>query len=120
MLRRLTRREAANFLTQQGYPTSIHSLNRLCAPAVNLGPLPDGRWGNRDIYTEPTLLEWAQLRSESQRDRPRHGGNPAERDAKVQKAAVDQHPDKKPIVKATTPAARPPAGIAARSREDAQ
>jgi len=81
MLRRLTRREAANFLTQHGYPTSVHLLNRLCGPAVNQGPPPDGRWGNRELYTEPNLLEWAQQRSESQRDRPR--GNPGGNEAKA-------------------------------------
>jgi hypothetical protein len=51
MLRKLTRREAANFLTQQGYPTSVHLLNRLCGPAINQGPPSSGRWGNRELYT---------------------------------------------------------------------
>ena len=83
MLRKLTRREAANFLTQQGYPTSVHLLNRLCGPAVNKDPRPIGRWGNRELYTEPTLLEWAQRRSKSQRDRPRLGGNPGGNEAKA-------------------------------------
>ena len=81
MLRKLTRREAANFLTQQGYPTSVHLLNRLCGPAINQGPPSSGRWGNRELYTEPKLLAWAQRRSESQRDRPR--GNPGGNEAKA-------------------------------------
>ena len=47
----------------------------------------------------------------------------AERDAKVQKASVDQHPDEKPAVKAPkpdAPAVRSPAGITAKTHEDAQ
>ena len=56
MLRKLTRREAADFLTRQGYKTSVHPLNRLCGPAVGQGPPSDGRWGNRELYTGPTLL----------------------------------------------------------------
>ena len=63
MLRKLTRREAAKFLTEKGYPTSRHTLNRLCAPAVNQGPPPVGKWGNRELFTEPVLLEWAEERS---------------------------------------------------------
>ena len=62
-MRRLSRREAADFLTSRGYPTSIHLLNRLCGPAINKGPPPDGRWGNRELYSEPVLLEWAERRA---------------------------------------------------------
>ena len=62
-MRKLTRRQSAEFLTEAGYPTSIHLLNRLCGPAVNQGPPPAGRWGARDLYAPDQLLAWAERRA---------------------------------------------------------
>ncbi len=69
---KLTRRQLAGFLTENGYPTSIHLLNRLCQPSVNQGPPLAGRWGASDIYDGPEGLEWAERRSAAAKDRPRH------------------------------------------------
>ena len=66
--RKLSRRELAAYLTEHGYPISVHTLNRLCGPAVNQGPQPAGQWGNRHIYDPPTGLEWAERRAGVNRD----------------------------------------------------
>jgi hypothetical protein len=63
MQKKLTRRELAQFLTEQGFKTSIHKLNRLCQPSVNQGPPACGRWGVSDLYDPSRGLDWAERRA---------------------------------------------------------
>ena len=67
-----TRRELAQFLTERGYKTSIHLLNRLCQPSVNLGPPSCGRWGPADLYDDEPALAWAEQRALAAKERPRY------------------------------------------------
>jgi hypothetical protein len=67
-----TRRKLAVFLTEQGYPTSIHLLNRLCQPSVGLGPPTCGRWGPADLYDDEPALAWAEARAAAAKDKPRY------------------------------------------------
>lgn len=67
-----TRRELAQFLTEKGYRTSIHLLNRLCQPSVNQGPPVAGRWGPADLYDDEPALAWAEARATAAKDRPRY------------------------------------------------
>jgi hypothetical protein len=61
----LTRRQAAEFLTEQGYPTSVSTLAKLSMPSVGEGPPCEGLWGNRMIYRPSRLLRWAKERFRS-------------------------------------------------------
>ena len=67
-----TRRELAQFLTEHGYKTSIHLLNRLCQPSVNQGPPTCGRWGPADLYDDEPALAWAEQRALAAKERPRY------------------------------------------------
>jgi hypothetical protein len=62
-MRKRTRRELALFLTDNGYPISINTLNRLCQPSVGQGPPTCGRWGSRVLYDDVECLAWAQRRA---------------------------------------------------------
>src|SRR5271166_3094852 len=55
-MRKRTRRELAQFLTEHGYPIRINTLNRLCQPSVGQGPPPCGKWGSRDLYDDAMAL----------------------------------------------------------------
>jgi hypothetical protein len=68
---KLTRRQLAVFLTENGYRTSINTLNRLCQPSVGQGPPPCGRWGVADIYEDTEGLAWAEARAAAANERPR-------------------------------------------------
>lgn len=68
----LTRRELAPFLSQKGFKTSIHKLNRLCSPAINEGPPVAGRWGAADLYHPEAAVQWAEARSLAAMERPRY------------------------------------------------
>jgi hypothetical protein len=69
---KLTRRQLAEFLTEHGYKTSIHLLNRLCQPSIGLGPPAVGRWGPSDIYEGAEALTWAEARALAAKERPRY------------------------------------------------
>jgi hypothetical protein len=69
---KLSRGQLAEFLTERGYKTSIHLLNRLCQPSVNLGPPTCGRWGSADLYDDEPALAWAEARAAAAKDKPRH------------------------------------------------
>jgi hypothetical protein len=57
---------AGDFLRSQGYSISDRFLETLCAPLVNDGPEPETRWGRHFLYSEETLLAWADARGRRQ------------------------------------------------------
>jgi hypothetical protein len=72
----LTRRELAKYLGANGYPISLHSLNRLCAPRGAEGPPIAGVWGGKGFYNPARALAWARSRfgtAELRRSRSRGG-----------------------------------------------
>jgi hypothetical protein len=58
--RRLTRQEAAVFLTDQGYPVASTTLAKYAS--VGGGPIFDS-FGRKPLYRPDDLLEWAKERS---------------------------------------------------------
>jgi len=58
--RRLGRKEAAQFLTDQGYKTAPATLAKLAC--IGGGP-PFASFGRRPLYLEADLLVWAQGRT---------------------------------------------------------
>lgn len=59
-LRRLTRREAAEFLKASGFPVAIATLAKYAS--VGGGPVFTS-FGRRPLYTPTDLLSWAQERT---------------------------------------------------------
>jgi hypothetical protein len=62
MTPRLTRRQLATFPTRRGFPISMSTLSKLCAPSVGEGPPAAGIWGQRPLYDPDVALEWAEKR----------------------------------------------------------
>lgn len=62
--RRRDTRQAAQFLTDLGYRTASATLNKL--RCVGGGPEFE-LWGRRPLYTDMSLLRWAQGRTTSMR-----------------------------------------------------
>jgi hypothetical protein len=60
--RLLTRPELAEYLSANNYPTSLGTLNRLCAPSVGAGPPPEGCWAGKAFYDPARALAWARRR----------------------------------------------------------
>jgi hypothetical protein len=58
----LTRGELVKHFDANGYPISLHSLNRLCAPSCREGPPLAGVWGGRGFYDPGRALAWARAR----------------------------------------------------------
>ena len=58
--RRLTRKEAAQFLSERGYRTAPATLAKLAC--LGGGPLFQS-FGRRPLYRETELLAWAQART---------------------------------------------------------
>jgi hypothetical protein len=58
----LTRRELVEYLHANGYPISLSSLNRLCAPRYAQGPPMAGVWGGQAFYAPAQAIEWARAR----------------------------------------------------------
>ncbi len=58
----LTRRQAAEFLTDNGFPTAYSTLEKLCSPAINKGPESFGAYGRKTLYLPSALLAWARAR----------------------------------------------------------
>jgi hypothetical protein len=56
----LTRRQAAEFLREHGYPLSLSHLNKLVH--LREGPPVAGYWGRYALYQPDALLEWAEAR----------------------------------------------------------
>jgi hypothetical protein len=58
----LTRRALVEYLRANGYPISLQSLNRLCAPRRAQGPPMAGVWGGKAFYAPAQAIEWARAR----------------------------------------------------------
>jgi hypothetical protein len=61
-----TTKQAADFLTDHGFPITWRYLNKLCAPGDGQGPKPDRRFGGRNLYLGSSLLTWAEERSKAE------------------------------------------------------
>ncbi|MFV8816666.1 DNA-binding protein [Haliea sp. E17] len=65
---RLTRKEAAEFLNENGFPGTAKTLQKL----ASVGGGPEYQiFGNKALYQPQSLLEWAQSRLSAPR---RHAG----------------------------------------------
>jgi hypothetical protein len=60
---RLTRQQAAEFLTTRGFPISKRYLEKLSCPSGGQGPRIDLWFGGRALYLPADLLAWAQNRA---------------------------------------------------------
>jgi hypothetical protein len=60
--RYLTRRELADFLTNQGFRISKSTLDKLAMPSRAEGPPHAGYWGCRVLYDPERALAWAKKR----------------------------------------------------------
>jgi hypothetical protein len=58
--RLLTRRQLAEFLTEEGYKISVSTLAKMAMRGE--GPEPEGWWGNRLLYGPTKALHWARRR----------------------------------------------------------
>jgi hypothetical protein len=58
----MTRRQIVQHLRDQGYPIGLSTFNKLCAPAINMGPPVAGWFGNRPLYDPRAAVEWATAR----------------------------------------------------------
>jgi hypothetical protein len=59
---RLTRRQAAEFLGERGYPIRFSTLAKLSAPSRGEGPPVDCWFGRRPLYRPNALIDWADAR----------------------------------------------------------
>jgi hypothetical protein len=78
-VRRIGRKEAAQFLTDQGYKTAPATLAKLAC--IGGGPSFES-FGRRPLYTEADLLTWAQGRTTGlRRSTSDPGAGPSGREA---------------------------------------
>ena len=68
------RREAAQFLTDRGYPTAQRTLEKLAC--VGGGPIYQ-LFGRRALYTDDNLIAWAESRTSAPRSNTSEGGRHA-------------------------------------------
>jgi hypothetical protein len=64
-----TLKQAADFLTDRGFPITPRYLGKIAAPGSGIGPSPDRRFGGRCLYLGSTLLAWAKARSDAEANR---------------------------------------------------
>jgi len=62
---RLTRDQAAVYLSMNGFPITLSTLEKLCAPAIDDGPPVAAWWGRRPLYDPAQCLAWARARLSS-------------------------------------------------------
>lgn len=62
--KRYTRRQAAEFLTKNGYPIAFGTFERMSMPSRGQGPKVDGVFNGRFLYRAEDLLGWAKSRSQ--------------------------------------------------------
>jgi hypothetical protein len=53
----------AEFLTENGYPTSHSTMAKYGSPKINIGPPKEGYWGKLPLFSPTRSLEWARARS---------------------------------------------------------
>ena len=73
-IRRLRRRESAQFLTESGYPLAATTLAKLAC--IGGGPVFDS-FGKIPLYEPEDLLKWARARSSGKRNSTSDKGPPA-------------------------------------------
>jgi hypothetical protein len=61
----LTRDQLAVYLSMVGFPITISTLDKLCAPAIGDGPPVAKYWGRRPLYDLEQCLAWARARLSS-------------------------------------------------------
>jgi hypothetical protein len=61
----LTRRQLVRFLRHHGYPITLSTITKLCAPSRGEGPPMAGLWAKRALYDRETALQWARSRMRS-------------------------------------------------------
>jgi hypothetical protein len=73
--RRMTRKQLAGFLRENGHPYGDSTLDKLCMPSANQGPPIDSWLGRRPLYEASAGLAWAEarLRQEKPPGRPTRG-----------------------------------------------
>ena len=59
---RMTRRQLVEYLREQGFPVTLHAMNKFCAPARGEGPPVAAFWGRIQLYEPARGLEWAEAR----------------------------------------------------------
>jgi hypothetical protein len=60
--RHFTRKQMVEYLRDQGFPVTMHAMNKYCAPARNEGPQPVAYWGRLPLYEPESALKWAEAR----------------------------------------------------------
>jgi len=70
----LTRAQLAAFLTEQGFPISRSTLDKLSMAKRAEGPPAAGFWGNRELYDPNRGLRWARKRFRKLTRRRRNHG----------------------------------------------
>jgi hypothetical protein len=63
ILVRLTRQQAAKFLTERGFPIKERYFEKLSCPSGGQGPRVDLWFGGRALYKPEDLLAWAERRA---------------------------------------------------------
>ena len=61
----LTRKQLVRHLKRHGFPLSLSTLTKLCAPARGEGPPSVGTWGKCALHDPDEALEWARSRMRS-------------------------------------------------------
>lgn len=59
---RLTRQQAAEYLTAAGFPITPRYFAKLSMPSGGIGPKIDCYFGGRALYLPADLLAWAEMR----------------------------------------------------------
>ena len=60
---RLTRAQAAQFLTERGFPIKERYFEKLSCPSGGQGPKIDLWFGGRALYRPQDLIAWAESRA---------------------------------------------------------
>jgi hypothetical protein len=55
----------AEFLTDNGYPTSKSTMSKYCSPAIDTGPPVEAYWGRLPAFSPSRALAWARARLKS-------------------------------------------------------
>jgi hypothetical protein len=58
----LTKKQAAEFLSANGFPITKRQFEKLSLPSAADPPRVEAWWGDRALYTQDELLRWARAR----------------------------------------------------------
>jgi hypothetical protein len=62
MPQKMTRKKAAAYLRQRGFPIGDSTLDKLCMPSSADGPPVAAWWGRRPLYEPADVLAWAEAK----------------------------------------------------------